>query len=156
MEPKMPHKADPLDLSAPTYRIINYEITNLELGKAITKALEGASEPSADVYVGKTPEREGWAIHMLFVRGAAFDFESGDDQRRLVMHPKWIQGTWVDGTPGPISGTYLRTQRGRVMTWTRLETLLIQVQKWVDKEQWRHVAVSLKVNSLASIGGRAA
>ena len=58
----------------PTYRVINYEITNLELGKAIKKALEGESTPAADVYIGETPERLGWAIHMLFIRGE-FDFE---------------------------------------------------------------------------------
>ena len=57
------------------------------------------------------------------------------------MYPHWR----TDGTPG----TYLRTQRDRVMTWTRLETLLDQVQKWIGGGG----EVSRHFNSLSSTRG---
>ena len=99
--------------AAPDFRAINYQVTNKELTGAIQKALEGEGNPSARVYVGESPGREGWAIRCLIVEGGP------KSQIKLVMYPSGS------------NGTNLVTQRRRVMTWVRLEVLLEQVQKWL-------------------------
>ena len=116
METKVPFKASSDNFPpSPKYRVINYQVTNKELGDAIQKALEDEDDPAATVYVAESPGREGWAIHFLFVSRSFGD----PTDVKLVLYPP------------NTSDTNLVTQRGRVMTWKRLEVLLSQVQKWL-------------------------
>ena len=119
--------------TGPKYRVINYQLTNKEVGGAIQKALAITAltdnrNPSATVFVGESPGREGWAIHALLVRAGPVR------QTQLVMYAS------------ETNGTNLVTQRHRVMTWVRLETLLDQVQKWIGGDG----EVSLHFNSSVS------
>ena len=114
METKIPFEADSDNLPPPPeWRVINYQVTNKELGDAIQKALGDESDPFATVYLGESPGRPGWAIHILIVQTGF------PGQTKLLLYPS------------DTNGTNLVTQRHRVMTWTRLEVLLGQVQKWL-------------------------
>jgi hypothetical protein len=106
---------------APEYRLINYPVTNKALANHIREALGDVVTRIARVFVGKSSEREGWAIHALIVRGV----------------PKTVPGTLVNSeiklvmVQSATNDTQLVTQRGRVMTWMRLEVLLKQVDSWL-------------------------
>ena len=98
---------------APNFRAINYQVTNKELADHIREALGEEGNPSARVFVGESPEREGWAFRCLIVEGGP------KSMMKLVMYPSGA------------NATNLVTQRRKVMTWKRLEVLLEQVQKWL-------------------------
>ena len=130
-EAKMPAESTSHGVpAAPDFRAINYQVTNKELTGAIQKALGDEGNPSARVFVGESPGREGWAIRCLIVEGGP------KSTMKLVMFPSGA------------NATNLVTQRHRVMTWVRLEVLLDQVQKWLGGD----ARVSLMFNWMKITG----
>ena len=106
---------------APEYRLINYPVTNKELANHIREALGDGGTPTARVFVGESPEREGWAIRCLIVHAGPKGMHGASRKSEI----KLLMGLSVT------HATHLVTQRGRVMTWMRLEVLLKQVDSWL-------------------------